>query len=228
MQKKAFTLIELLVVISIIALLLAVLMPALTRAKDQARQVVCQANLRQLSVGMEIYVNEHNDRIPMPFDETAGPPGSYKQWKPPWYVLVGAEIGWKPRSVYGVELNKRNVIHCPSVTGTRGNPSPYISDWGTSHYTSSRYNANLKLAWITSPSKYVFLADSCPAYFTFNPSMVFPDLIWPWELIVHRHSGDRATNQLFFDSHIEVITKDELYQRGIDAFMPRKTMRLTP
>ena len=64
LKKKAFTLIELLVVISIIALLLSILMPALSKIKKQARQVVCASNLHQWGVAIVLYAGDNNDKIP--------------------------------------------------------------------------------------------------------------------------------------------------------------------
>lgn len=58
---KAFTLVELLVVISIIALLLAMLMPALQKARDQANRVVCKANQHQLSIAFHSYATDHRN-----------------------------------------------------------------------------------------------------------------------------------------------------------------------
>jgi len=63
-EKKGFTLIELLVVISIIALLLALLFPALQRAREQARAVVCQGNLRQWGLRFATYQSENDGRFP--------------------------------------------------------------------------------------------------------------------------------------------------------------------
>ena len=62
--KKGFTLIELLVVISIIALLLSILMPALGMVKDKARFVVCKTNLKQYSIAMAMYLSECDDKYP--------------------------------------------------------------------------------------------------------------------------------------------------------------------
>lgn len=59
-KLKGFTLIELLVVIAIIALLMAILIPSLNRAKKQAKVVVCQANLKQWAVIFSMYTNENN------------------------------------------------------------------------------------------------------------------------------------------------------------------------
>jgi prepilin-type N-terminal cleavage/methylation domain-containing protein/prepilin-type processing-associated H-X9-DG protein len=60
----AFTLIELLVVIAIIAILAALLLPALARAKEEAQQTKCRNNLTQLALGMQMYLNEFNDVYP--------------------------------------------------------------------------------------------------------------------------------------------------------------------
>ncbi len=59
--RSAFTLIELLVVISIIALLISVLLPALSRTREQARTVLCLARLRELSHGWHMYADENRD-----------------------------------------------------------------------------------------------------------------------------------------------------------------------
>ncbi len=65
MKKKAFTLIELLVVITIIALLVSILMPALSKAKEQAKITLCSNNLKQQSLAVNMYANANRGSVPI-------------------------------------------------------------------------------------------------------------------------------------------------------------------
>jgi prepilin-type N-terminal cleavage/methylation domain-containing protein/prepilin-type processing-associated H-X9-DG protein len=73
-----FTLIELLVVVAIIALLIAILLPSLTRAREQAKRTVCLSNLREIGLAVQMYGHEHRDAIPsMACDRYDAPEENY-------------------------------------------------------------------------------------------------------------------------------------------------------
>ena len=80
-RQHGFTLIELLVVISIIALLIALLLPALGAARHQAQILQCSNNLKQLMTSVHTYATDHGDRLP------------YSNWGPAAYP-PGYEAGW--------------------------------------------------------------------------------------------------------------------------------------
>ena len=75
--NSRFTLIELLVVVAVIAILVAMLMPALSKAKDLANRTVCISNLKQLGTALHIYANKHNGWLP-PFHDSSS--GAYTNW----------------------------------------------------------------------------------------------------------------------------------------------------
>jgi len=80
MRRTGFTLIELLVVISVIAMIISILVPVLSTARQQAKAVACGSNIKQLSLALTVY-DQENGTFPHGFDDltygTAPPPGGY-------------------------------------------------------------------------------------------------------------------------------------------------------
>jgi prepilin-type N-terminal cleavage/methylation domain-containing protein len=86
-RRRGFTLIELLVVIAIIALLAALLLPALIRSKEQARKTTCLTHLRQLGIVVQQYTSDHQERMPSSAIAVPESNGAFGGWM--WYAKVG-------------------------------------------------------------------------------------------------------------------------------------------
>jgi len=68
----AFSLVELLVTVAIIGILAALIMPALSNAKEGGRATLCQSNLHQIGMALQMYVGENKNRMPTMYDQSAG------------------------------------------------------------------------------------------------------------------------------------------------------------
>jgi prepilin-type N-terminal cleavage/methylation domain-containing protein/prepilin-type processing-associated H-X9-DG protein len=137
--RSAFTLVELLVVIGIIAVLMSILLPALNRARESAKAVVCASNLKQLGIALAMYVNDNNQYTPRFMydpESVAGvttPEPGFKRWE--WFHAIMRYVAAQQRDfTYGVatgnsglqEEQKQSVYFCPSAKANRGR----FVNWG--------------------------------------------------------------------------------------------------
>ncbi|MCF7974061.1 MAG: type II secretion system GspH family protein [Phycisphaerae bacterium] len=112
-RPTAFTLIELLVVIAVIAILLALLVPSLQKARDQARDVVCKSHLRGVGVGIRMYLDDSNQRMPDMYTYTSASNG-HLWWDNQGNLLRPSD----DRAYWGVAyfdyVQDKKVFGCPA------------------------------------------------------------------------------------------------------------------
>ena len=200
--RLGFTLIELLVVVAIIAILAAILLPALTKAKEKARIVVCASNLKQIGLAMDLYTNDNNGVYPVhsTWSNLLGGIGTKG-----YYSSSSFKFESRPLNIY---LTDPKVSECPSDRGDSLNSGVdnCYEAYGTSYLTQwNRYN--FRTAKVTSATSPARVSD-----FERAPSTKLLLAEWPWhgnrKLVYkktqwHNYGASRTFNTTFADGHVE-------------------------
>jgi prepilin-type N-terminal cleavage/methylation domain-containing protein len=136
--RRAFTLIELLVVMGAIAILLAILLPSLSRAREQASQTQCLSNLRQLGMAILMYTNENQGNLPRPAPNDFNyslpqDPGDWVYWQQFATTQPIRNLSDSPIAKF-LGKSLQDILHCPSDyhnMNRPGNPADLGPDnWG--------------------------------------------------------------------------------------------------
>jgi len=207
-SRYGFTLVELLVVIAVLALLAGILLPVLARVRESARKTSCASNLRQIGVGLQLYVDDHDSSYPVPLLEP--PPESEEEEEEEGEWDPGAS-DWE-EAVQPYLRCEEPVFRCPS------DPSP-VEFFGMS-YTFNASFIGLNASTLTHPTETIQVAERRNTLANQEQPALF--LWWRWQggrwppapapdpapaatrdLALDRH-GDRL-NLLFTDGHVRAL-----------------------
>ena len=215
-MKKRFTLIELLVVIAIIAILAAILLPALQQARERGRSASCVNNMKQIGSHILFYIDENADWLPPFVDQsiTAGNTYGY------WHLVLQKRYGI-PVTDVNTEVGKDQVYVCPSGTSE---DIKFTSNYAyNAHYGRCENSSNpLATADGNSP---VWLRRKLNQFKSVSTAMMVTDnaklgardfsngFHWHSALngIGFRHSD--SSNVLFVDGHVSNLKKDAITQK---------------
>jgi prepilin-type N-terminal cleavage/methylation domain-containing protein/prepilin-type processing-associated H-X9-DG protein len=235
-RTNGFTLVELLVVISIIALLLAVLMPALSKAREQGRKIVCGSTIRNFSLANQVYMNTY-DGMCLPYtmygvEYTAKYGGHGCLWflNQQFITMMGLDKKEKNSNNLATEHKLSDKFKCPTDKRTVGNGYYKTSSevieisYGYNHTQKNSYSTSIsmlgfKFSQIKTPGRKVAFMDGVDGglYQACAEFRLYWDKYgdWAgspnvWNAASYRH-GEGA-NVGFFDGHGEYRKKQDVFK----------------